>query len=33
MIALNDLYGFEQTPSTKSSATRNLFPSRGHQEV
>jgi hypothetical protein len=33
MIALNDVYGFDQTPFTKSIATQNLYPSRGHQEV
>ena len=33
MIALNDFYGFERTPFTKSIATESLFPSRGHQEV
>ena len=33
MIALNDFYGFQQTPFTKSIATENLYPSRGHQEV
>jgi len=33
MIALNDFYGFDQTPFTKSIATENLYPSRGHQEV
>ena len=33
MIALNDFYGFDRTPFTKSIATDNLYPSRGHQEV
>jgi type II secretory pathway predicted ATPase ExeA len=33
MIALNDFYGFDRTPFTKSIATQNLYPSRGHQEV
>ena len=33
MMALNDFYGFQQTPFTKSIATENLYPSRGHQEV
>ena len=33
MMALNDFYGFQQTPFTKSIATENLYPSHGHQEV
>ncbi|MBS3784106.1 MAG: hypothetical protein KGY78_06655, partial [Anaerolineae bacterium] len=33
MTALNDVYGFDQTPFTKSIAAQNLYPSRGHQEV
>lgn len=33
MTALNDVYGFDHTPFTKSIATENLYPSRGHQEV
>jgi type II secretory pathway predicted ATPase ExeA len=33
MMALNDFYGFQQTPFTKSIATQNLYPSCGHQEV
>jgi len=33
MTALNDFYGFERTPFTKSIATESLYPSRGHQEV
>ncbi len=33
MIALNDFYGFQRTPFTKSIATENLYPSRGHQEA
>ena len=33
MIALNDFYGFDRTPFTKSIATENLYRSRGHQEV
>jgi type II secretory pathway predicted ATPase ExeA len=33
MIALNDFYGFDRTPFTKSIATDNLYRSRGHQEV
>jgi len=33
MTTLNDVYGFDQTPFTKSIATENLYPSRGHQEV
>jgi hypothetical protein len=33
MTALNDFYGFQLTPFTKSIATRDLFPSRGYCEV
>ena len=33
MTTLNDVYGFERTPFTKSIATKHLYPSRGHQEV
>ncbi|MEA3377539.1 MAG: AAA family ATPase [Chloroflexota bacterium] len=33
MMALNDFYGFHQTPFTKSIAAENLYPSQGHQEV
>jgi len=33
MTALNDYYGFSQTPFSRSIATANLFPSHGHQEV
>lgn len=33
MIALNDFYGFQRTPFTKSIATENLYPSRSHQEA
>jgi len=33
MIALNDFYGCDQTPFTKSIATQHLFPSQSHQEV
>jgi type II secretory pathway predicted ATPase ExeA len=33
MTALNDFYGFNHTPFTKSIATENLYPSRGHQEA
>ncbi len=33
MITLNDFYGLQQTPFTKSIATQNLYPSRDHQEV
>jgi type II secretory pathway predicted ATPase ExeA len=33
MTALNDYYGFTQTPFSRSIATANLFPSHGHQEV
>lgn len=33
MTALNDFYGFARTPFTKSIATKELYPARGHQEV
>ena len=33
MTKLNDFYGFDSTPFTKSIPTENLYPSRGHQEV
>ena len=33
MTSLNDFYGFARSPFTKSIATQNLYPSRGHQEV
>ena len=33
MTALNDFYGFQLTPFTKSITSRDLFPSRGYCEV
>ena len=33
MTALNDFYGFSLTPFTKSVASNDLFPSRGHREI
>ena len=33
MTNLNDFYGFDSTPFTKSIPTEHLYPSRGHQEV
>ena len=33
MTALNDCYGFSLTPFTKSIASQDLYPSRGHQEI
>lgn len=33
MTALNDFYGFRQTPFTRSIASQDLYPSRGHCEV
>ena len=33
MTALNDYYGFTQTPFSRSIDTTNLFPSHGHQEI
>ncbi len=33
MTALNDFYGFRLTPFTKSIASHDLFPSRGHCEL
>jgi general secretion pathway protein A len=33
MTTLNDFYGFTHTPFTKSTAAKDLYPSRGHCEV
>ena len=33
MTALNDFYGFRATPFTKSIASQDLYPSRGHREI
>ncbi len=33
MTALNDFYGFERTPFTRSIASQDLYPSRGHREA
>jgi len=33
MTALNDFYGFSLTPFTKSIASKDLYPSRGHCEI
>jgi general secretion pathway protein A len=33
MIRLNECYGFRHTPFSKSIATQDLFPARGHREV
>ncbi|RLC76108.1 MAG: AAA family ATPase, partial [Chloroflexi bacterium] len=33
MTALNDFYGFKRTPFTRSIASQDLYPSRGHREV
>lgn len=33
MSALNDFYGFSHTPFTKSMASQDLYPSRGHCEI
>jgi general secretion pathway protein A len=33
MTSLNEFYGFSHTPFTKSVATKDLYPSRGHREV
>jgi hypothetical protein len=33
MTALNDYYGFTQTPFSRAIATANLFPAPGHQEI
>ena len=33
MTALNDHYGFTQTPFSRSIAPTDLFPAHGHQEI
>ena len=33
MTSLNDFYGFQHTPFTKSTAAKDLYPSRGHREA
>jgi general secretion pathway protein A len=33
MTALNDYYGFTQTPFSRSIAPTDLFPAHGHQEI
>ena len=33
MTALNDFYGFSHTPFSKSMASQDLYPSRGHCET
>lgn len=33
MTALNDFYSFDSTPFTRSIASQDLYPSRGHREV
>ncbi len=33
MTALNDFYGFSLTPFTRSIASKDLYPSRGHCEI
>ena len=33
MTALNDFFGFTQTPFSRSIAPSDLFPAHGHQEV
>jgi general secretion pathway protein A len=33
MTALNEFYGFSQTPFSRSISTQNLFAGRGHQEI
>ncbi|MFC2036625.1 hypothetical protein ACFLYD_01465 [Chloroflexota bacterium] len=33
MTVLNDVYGFRHLPFTKSIASQDLFPARGHREV
>jgi len=33
MISLNEFYGFQHTPFTKSVAAKDLYPSRGHREA
>ena len=33
MTSLNEFYGFQQTPFTKSVAARDLYPCRAHREA
>ena len=33
MTRLNEFYGFQRTPFTKSVAAQDLYPSRGHREA
>ena len=33
MTSLNDYYGFQQTPFSRTIATADLFPAHGHQEI
>jgi type II secretory pathway predicted ATPase ExeA len=33
MTSLNEFYGFQQAPFTKSVAAKDLYPSRGHREA
>jgi len=33
MISLNEFYGFQHTPFTKSIAAKDLYPSRSHREA
>ena len=33
MTSLNEFYGFQHTPFTKSIAAKDLFPARGHSEI
>jgi type II secretory pathway predicted ATPase ExeA len=33
MTSLDEFYGFEHTPFTKSVAAKHLYPSRGHREA
>lgn len=33
MTTLNDYYGFQRTPFSRSIASQDLFPARGHREI
>jgi type II secretory pathway predicted ATPase ExeA len=33
MTALNEYFGFKQTPFSRAIAPSDLFPARGHQEI
>ena len=33
MTSLNEFYGFQQAPFTKSVAAKDLYSSRGHREA